>query len=74
MQDIPLSLSAAFLVVQHVHAGLPPPLPKGLSWQSKLKAKEAQEGDLVMADKILVAPAGYHLVLEQAGKETANKN
>ncbi|HLD40805.1 MAG TPA: chemotaxis response regulator protein-glutamate methylesterase [Candidatus Omnitrophota bacterium] len=69
MQDIPAGLQAAFLIVQHMPAGFTTTFAERLSWQSKLKAKEAQEGDTVMADKILVAPAGYHLILEQNGKE-----
>mgnify|MGYP001560268490 FL=1 len=73
MQDIPAGLPAAFLIVQHMPAGFTTTFAERLSWQSKLKAKEAQEGDPVMADKILVAPAGYHLVLEQAGKELKTK-
>ncbi len=69
MQDIPAGLPAAFLIVQHMPAGFTATFAERLSWQSKLKAKEAQEGDPVMADKILVAPAGYHLILEQNAKE-----
>src|SRR3989338_1855583 len=69
MQEIPAGLQAAFLIVQHMPTGFTATFAERLSWQSKLKAKEAQEGDTVMADKILVAPAGYHLILEQNAKE-----
>ena len=69
MQEIPAGLQAAFLIVQHMPAGFTTTFAERLSWQSKLKAKEAQEGDTVMADKILVAPAGYHLTLELNAKE-----
>ncbi len=73
MQEIPAGLAAAFIIVQHMPAGFTATFAERLSWQSKLKAKEAQEGDMVLADKILVAPAGYHLALEQAGKELRAK-
>ncbi len=74
MQEIPAGLQAAFLIVQHMPAGFTTTFAERLSWQSKLKAKEAQEGDTVMADKILVAPAGYHLILEPSASPRGEQN
>ena len=42
MQDIPAGLAAAFIIVQHMPAGFTTTFAERLSWQSKLKAKEAQ--------------------------------
>jgi two-component system chemotaxis response regulator CheB len=49
-------------------------MPKGftlsfaerISWQSGMRAKEAEEGDVLAPGRAYVAPAGFHMVLENA--------
>lgn len=64
MRDIPANLPAAFLIIQHMPVGFTLSFAERLSWQSTMKAKEAEEGDVVTAGKVFVAPAGYHMVIE----------
>jgi two-component system chemotaxis response regulator CheB len=65
MRNIPSGLPAAFLIVQHMPKGFTLSFAERISWQGAIKAKEAEDGDVVMADKCFVAPAGYHLILEK---------
>jgi two-component system chemotaxis response regulator CheB len=65
MQGIPVGLPAAFLIVQHMPKGFTRSFAERIAWQSGVKSKEAEEGDVVLAGEAFVAPAGYHLVLER---------
>ncbi len=69
MQDIPPSLPAAFLIIQHMPRGFTLSFAERLSWQSGIKTKEAEEGDIILAGKAFVAPAGYHMVLEKQNEQ-----
>ncbi len=64
MHDIPAGLPAAFLIVQHMPVGFTLSFAERISWQSPIKTKEAEEGDVVLAGQAFVAPAGYHMVVE----------
>ena len=64
MQNIPGDIPAAFLIVQHMPTGFTTTFAERVAWQSKVKAKEAENGDILSAGKAWIAPAGYHLVLE----------
>lgn len=65
MQEIKGGFPAAFLIVQHMPKGFTLSFAERISWQSGVKTKEAEDGDIVLADKAFVAPAGYHLGLEE---------
>ncbi|OGX24401.1 MAG: hypothetical protein A3J51_00590 [Omnitrophica WOR_2 bacterium RIFCSPHIGHO2_02_FULL_45_21] len=65
MQGLPAGLPAAFLIVQHMPKGFTLSFAERISWQSKIKTKEAEDQDIVLADKAYVAPAGYHMTLEK---------
>jgi two-component system chemotaxis response regulator CheB len=67
MKEIPATLPAAYLIVQHMPIGFTLSFAERLSWQSKIKAKEAEENDLVVAGKAYIAPAGYHMGVEDDG-------
>jgi len=67
MRDIPATVPAGFLIVQHMPIGFTLSFAERISWQSKIKAKEAEEGDIICPSKAYVAPAGYHMVVENAG-------
>lgn len=65
MKDIPAGLPATFLVVQHMPEGFTLSFAERISWQSEVKVKEAEEGDIITADKAFIAPTGTHMVLER---------
>ena len=69
MRHIPFGLSASFLIVQHLPKGFTLSLAERISWESQIRAKEAEEGDIVSANKAFVAPSGYHMVLESSQGE-----
>lgn len=64
MQDIPLDLPAAFLIVQHMPKGFTLSFAERIAWHSGIRAKEAEEDDIIAPGRIFVAPAGFHMVLE----------
>jgi two-component system chemotaxis response regulator CheB len=65
MQEIHGGLTASFLIIQHMPKGFTLSFAERISWQSGVKTKEAEDGDILLADKAFVAPAGYHMVLEE---------
>lgn len=65
MQQIPSGLPASFLIIQHMPEGFTLSFAERIAWQSKIKVKEAEAGDVVTVDKAFVAPTGYHLILEK---------
>ncbi|MFA5118615.1 MAG: chemotaxis response regulator protein-glutamate methylesterase [Candidatus Omnitrophota bacterium] len=64
MRDIPANVPASFLIIQHMPLGFTLSFAERISWQSKIKAKEAEEGDILVAGKAFVAPAGSHMGIE----------
>ncbi len=69
MQSIPVGLSATFLIVQHMPKGFTASFAERIAWQSGVKSKEAEDGDLLSLGKAYIAPAGYHMVLERQGSK-----
>lgn len=65
MQEIRGGLTASFLIIQHMPKGFTLSFAERISWQSGVKTKEAEDGDILLADKAFVAPAGWHMVLEK---------
>jgi two-component system chemotaxis response regulator CheB len=63
MRAIPGDIDAAFLIVQHMPKGFTLSFAERLSWETGIKAKEAEEGDVLDSSKAFVAPAGSHMVL-----------
>ncbi len=72
--DLPATLPAAVLVVQHMPAGFTRSLAERLDSLSPLKVKEAEPGDRLEVGKILVAPGGFHLTLDESGAVALNQN
>jgi two-component system, chemotaxis family, protein-glutamate methylesterase/glutaminase len=64
-QIFPLLVSPLppILVVQHMPAQFTGILAERLNRYSTLEVKQAEEGDLVLPDQILIAPGGRHMVL-----------
>jgi len=72
MRNIPSSLPAAFLIVQHMPEGFTLSFAERISLESKIKAKEAQQGDIVSAGKAYVAAAGQHMAVERTSDKRNN--
>ena len=73
MRDIPVDIQASFLIVQHMPKGFTLTFAERIGWQSGIRAKEAEESDTLASGRVFVAPAGFHLVLEEHKEEVKIK-
>jgi two-component system chemotaxis response regulator CheB len=71
---LPASLPAAVVIVQHMPAGFTHSLAERLNSLSKLLVREAQPGDRLMAGQALLAPGGFHMVLDENEQIALNQN
>jgi len=71
---LPASLPAAVVIVQHMPAGFTHSLAERLNAQSKLLVREAQPGDRLMVGQALLAPGGFHMVLDENEQVALNQN
>jgi two-component system, chemotaxis family, protein-glutamate methylesterase/glutaminase len=62
--QLPASLGAGTVIVQHMPAGFTTSLAARLDRASKLTVVEAQPGDTLAPDKALLGPGGLHLRLD----------
>ena len=60
-------LSVPIVIVQHMPPFFTQRLAESLASQSAIKVREAIHGDLLDAGNALLAPGGYHIVLERDG-------
>jgi len=66
---LPRDFPVPILVVQHMPASFTGSFARRLDTLSELSIKEAEDGDVLMAGKVYVAPGGRQLVLEdKAGR------
>ena len=72
--ELPGNLPAAVLIVQHMPAGFTHSLADRLDTLSPLKVQEAEPGDRPEVGKILLAPGGFHMTLNEAGEVALNQN
>ncbi len=69
LSQLPGNLQAAVLIVQHIAPGFSRPLVERLDNLSPLVVREAQDGDVLRAGYVFVAPYGKHLkVVRQRDK------
>mgnify|MGYP000134032267 CR=1 FL=1 len=61
LSDLPPTLQAAIVVVQHMPLGFTQPLAQRLNENCALTVQEAAQGDRLAHGVILVAPSGHHL-------------
>ena len=72
--QLPGDLSAAVIIVQHMPVGFTRTLAERLDSVSHLQVKEAAPGDRLEVGKALVAPGGFHMVLDANGHIALNQN
>ncbi|OYP09657.1 chemotaxis response regulator protein-glutamate methylesterase, partial [Lachnotalea glycerini] len=58
---LPADLNAAVLLVQHMPAGFTNSLAQRLDEMSKVKVKEAADGEMIQKGYVYIAPGGYHM-------------
>jgi two-component system chemotaxis response regulator CheB len=56
------------LIVQHIPPAFSRPFAERLNTLCAFQVKEAQDGDLVLNDQVLIAPGGRHMELEGSSK------
>lgn len=59
---LPTGLGAAVLVVQHMPRGFTESLARRLDRLSPFRVAEGRDGELILADSVLIAPGGRHMV------------
>jgi len=72
--EIPADIPAAVLIVQHMPVGFTRSLAERLDSVSQLTVKEAEAGDTLQVGRALVAPGGFHMLLDQESKITLNQS
>ncbi len=67
LSELPAAFGAAVVVVQHLNPNYQSMLASILSRQTALRVKEAEDGDVLSAGTVYVAPPNHHLVVQQDG-------
>ena len=63
------SMTPGVVIVQHMPPGFTRMFAERLNEQCQMSVKEAENGDRVMAGRILVAPGDYHMTVRRFGGE-----
>jgi two-component system, chemotaxis family, protein-glutamate methylesterase/glutaminase len=63
--------SPGIVIVQHIARGFTALLADTLNGALALDVKEASDGDLVESGKVLIAPAGRHMIVDRRGGRLA---
>ena len=66
---LPHNFSASVVISQHMPKGFTGPLAERLDHLSKLKIKEAEDGDVIEQGRVLICPGGYHMMFKKKGRE-----
>lgn len=70
LPHLPANFPAPVLIVQHMPPAFTRFLAQRLSSLCPLPVEEAEQGTLVHAGKIWVAPGGYHMIVERVEEQT----
>lgn len=68
LETLALGDNASLVIVQHMSAGFTAALADQLAERARFPVKEAERDDEVLAGRALVAPGGFHLLLERNGR------
>jgi two-component system chemotaxis response regulator CheB len=71
---IPANIPASILIVQHMPAGFTRSLAERLNGSSEIAVKEAESGDRLERGKALLAPGGFHMVIDRSGVVSLNED
>lgn len=67
LPELPKEFSLPIIVVQHIREGFKGGLSELLNRKSNMPVKEADEKELIRPGIVYLAPAGYHLLIEEDG-------
>ncbi len=70
---LPGTLKVPVVIVQHMPPMFTASLANSLNSKSKLDVKEAEDGDVVQAGKVFIAPGGKQMKIVSGGDRTARK-
>lgn len=62
--ELPKTLPATYLIVQHMPAGFTKSLAERINASAELIVKEAEDGEILKKGTAYIAPGGYHLLIE----------
>jgi two-component system chemotaxis response regulator CheB len=65
---LPAHLPAGIIISQHMPRGFTKPFADRLDRLSRIKVKEAADGDIIEKGKALICPGGHHMVLKRRNK------
>ncbi len=65
MADIDPELPVPMLIVQHMPAGFTAEFAKSLDKICPLEVKEGEDGDILAAGRVFIAPGGFHIEVEK---------
>jgi two-component system chemotaxis response regulator CheB len=71
--DLPANLTSPVLIVQHMPSGFTRSLAERLNNISSLKVKEAEPGDELLIGQVLLAPGGFHMILDENERIALNQ-
>nr|WP_216827968.1 chemotaxis response regulator protein-glutamate methylesterase [Alkalihalobacterium elongatum] len=73
LTQLPKSINAPILIVQHMPPGFTNSLAARLNSLCKIVVKEAEDGEVIRKGVAYVAPGGFHLTVKQLGNVLAVK-
>ncbi|MBP3952017.1 protein-glutamate methylesterase/protein-glutamine glutaminase [Bacillus suaedae] len=69
ISQIPATIEAPILIVQHMPSGFTRSLAERLNAVSEINVKEAENGDILLNGTAYIAPGGYHISVDNKGNE-----